>query len=94
MESMKTLRVSDSAHRELTRWLGQMMAQSGKPKTYSDVIESLVSQAVLMSPELVKRVDEFIEDNKQLGYVTREELVQEAVNEKLRKLSMQKEEAE
>jgi len=80
---MKTLRISENAHRELTRWLGQMMAQSGKAKTYSDVIEALVSQAVLLSPELVERVDEFIEANKKLGYMTREEFLREAVNEKL-----------
>jgi len=80
---MKTLRISDSAHRELTRWLGQMMAESGKAKTYSDVIEALVSQAVLLSPELVERIDEFIEGNKKLGYVAREEFLREAVNEKL-----------
>ena len=80
---MKTLRISENAHRELTRWLGQMMAHSGKAKTYSDVIEALVSQAVLLSPELVERIDEFIEANKKLGYVTREEFLREAVNEKL-----------
>jgi len=32
---MKTLRVSDRAHRELTRLLGEMMAQIGKPQTFS-----------------------------------------------------------
>jgi len=80
---MKTLRISENAHRKLTRWLGQMMAHSGKAKTYSDVIEALVSQAVLLSPELVERIDEFIEANKKLGYVTREEFLREAVNEKL-----------
>jgi metal-responsive CopG/Arc/MetJ family transcriptional regulator len=67
------------------------MAQSGKPRTYSDVIESLVSQAILLSPELVKHVDEFIEANKHMGYVTREELIREAVDEKLRRPSTPKE---
>jgi len=80
---MKTLRISDNTHRKLTRWLGRMMAESGKVKTYSDVIEALVSQAILLSPELVKHVDEFIEANKKLGYITREEFLREAVNEKL-----------
>jgi len=88
---MKTMRISEDAHRALTRWLGQLMAQSGKPRTYSDVIESLVSQAILLSPELVKHVDEFIEANKHMGYVTREELIREAVDEKLRRPSTPKE---
>jgi len=87
---MKTLRISENAHRELTRWLGQMMAESGKAKTYSDVIEALVSQAVLLSPELVERIDEFIEGNKKLGYVAREEFLREAANERLRNLRRQK----
>jgi hypothetical protein len=50
---MKTLRVSDHAHRELTRWLGQMMAQSGKPRTFSGVIEALVSRFECTSIRLV-----------------------------------------
>ena len=88
---MKTLRVSDSAHRKLTRWLGQMMAESGKAKTYSDVLEALVSRAVLLSPELVEHVEEFIEGNKKFGYVTREEFFREAANEKITESSKTKE---
>jgi len=84
---MKTLRVSDHAHRVLIRWLGEMMAQTGKPQTFGDVVEALVSRAVLLSPELVKGVEDFIEANKQLGYTTREEFIREAVNETLRNLS-------
>jgi len=89
---MKTLRVSDHAHRELTRLLGEMMAQSGKAQTFSDVIEALVSRAVLLSPELVRHVEEFIESNKQLGYTTREEFIREAITEALRRLSGKHEE--
>jgi len=84
---MKTLKVSDSVHRELTRWLGEMMAQTRKAQTFSDVIEALVSRAVLLSPELVRHVEEFIESNKQLGYTTREEFIGEAVAETLSRLS-------
>lgn len=46
IKGMKTLRVSDTVHpvhRELTRLLGEMMAQTGKAQTFSDVIEALVS---------------------------------------------------
>lgn len=84
---MKTLKVSDQAHRELTRLLGEMMAQTRKSQTFSDVIEALVSRAVLLSPELVRHVEEFIESNKQLGYTTREEFIREAVTQALRRLS-------
>jgi metal-responsive CopG/Arc/MetJ family transcriptional regulator len=64
-----------------------MMARSGKAQTFSDVIEALVSRAVLLSPELVRHVEEFIESNKQLGYTTREEFIREAVTEALRRRS-------
>ena len=83
---MKTLRVSDTAHRELTRLLGGMMAQTRKAQTFSDVIEALVSRAVLLPPELVRHVEEFIEANKQLGYTTREEFIREAVTERFSRL--------
>ena len=83
---MKTLRVSDDVHRELTRLLGEMMVQTRKTQTYSDVMEALVSRSVLLPSELLRRVDEFIEGNKQLGYITREEFIREAVTEALRRL--------
>lgn len=85
--SMKSLKVSDAVHRELTRLLGEMMAQSGKPQTISDVIEALVSRSVLLPAELLRHVEEFIEVNKLLGYTTREEFIREALNETLGKLS-------
>ena len=76
----------------LTRLLGEMIAQSGKAKTFSDVIEALVSRSVLLPPEVVRHVEEFVEANKQLGYTTREEFVREAVTEALRRLSGKHEE--
>jgi predicted CopG family antitoxin len=84
---MKTLKVSDAVHRELTRLLGEMMAQSGKPQTFSDVIEALFSRSVLLPPEMLRDVEDFIEANKQLDYTPREEFIREAVNETLSKLS-------
>jgi hypothetical protein len=75
---MKTLRVSDGVHRQLTRLLGEMMAQSGKTQTFSNVIEALVSRAVPLPPEIIRHVEEFMEANKQLGYTTREEFFREA----------------
>jgi len=48
---MKTLRVSEGAHRELTRLLGEIIAESGGTKMYSDVIEALLSRTVYLPPE-------------------------------------------
>lgn len=61
---MKTLKVSEHVHQELTRLFGEMMLRSGKRPTYSDVIKALVSQSVVLPQELLRYIDEFIEANK------------------------------
>ena len=83
--NMKTLKVSDTAHRELVRLLGQMMAQTKKQVTFNDVVEAVVSKAGPLPPELVLRIDRLIEARKELGYTSRDEFVREAVAEALSK---------
>lgn len=63
-------------------------------QTYSDVIEALVSRSVVLPPELLRHVGEFIEANKQLSYAAPEEFIREAVNETLRRLSSERKENE
>ena len=75
---MKTIRISDDSHRELTRLLGEAMAKTGEPKTYRDVVEALTERSVVLSAVLVEKIDAAIKD-KRLGYVTREALVEDAV---------------
>ncbi len=83
---MKTIRISDAAHRELTRLLGEMMAKTGKPKTYRDVMDVLTVQSVAISPKLLEKIDAAI-NAKQLGYKTREQFIKEAVTAMLRNFS-------
>jgi len=80
---MKTLRVSDDAHQKLTALLGEITAQTMKMQTYTDAIENLLSTSVMMPPELLLEIENFIEENKHLGYTTREELIREAIRFKL-----------
>ncbi|MEM1590042.1 MAG: hypothetical protein QW175_06460 [Candidatus Bathyarchaeia archaeon] len=40
---MKTIRVSDETHKKLTEILGKLMAETGKMKTYDDVIGTLIA---------------------------------------------------
>ncbi|MEM2188973.1 MAG: hypothetical protein QXG35_06545 [Nitrososphaerota archaeon] len=40
---MKTIKMSDEIHRGLSKILGELMAENGKPKTYEDVIKYLLS---------------------------------------------------
>ncbi|MEM2971316.1 MAG: ribbon-helix-helix domain-containing protein [Candidatus Bathyarchaeia archaeon] len=84
---MKTLRISDDAHQKLTALLGELTAQTMKMQTYTDAIESLLSQSVILPSELLNQIENFIEENKHLGYTTREEFIRDAVRWRLRFLS-------
>jgi Arc/MetJ-type ribon-helix-helix transcriptional regulator len=88
---MKTLRISDDAHQKLTALLGEITAQTMKMQTYTDAIENLLSTSVMLPPELLSEIENFIDENKQLGYTTREELIREAVRFKLGTLKGQSE---
>ena len=80
---MKTLRISDDAHQKLTALLGEITAQTMKMQTYTDAIENLLSTSVMLPPELLLEIENFIEANRHLGYTTREELIREAIRFKL-----------
>lgn len=81
---MKTLRISDDAHQRLTALLGELTAQTMKMQTYTDAIESLLSQSVILPPELLAQIESFIKENRHLGFTTREEFIRDAVRWRLR----------
>jgi hypothetical protein len=76
---MKTVRTSDETRRKLTGTVGTLMAQTGKMKTYSDAVETILDRSVMLSPELLEQVESFIKDNLQLSYATREGFIQDAI---------------
>jgi hypothetical protein len=81
---MKTLRISDDAHQRLTALLGELTAQTMKMQTYTDAIENLLSQSVILPSELLVQIESFIEENRHLGFTTREEFIRDAVRWRLR----------
>lgn len=81
--ALKTLRISEGAHAKLTSLVGRLMAETGKMKTYSDAIEAILSESVILSPDLLMEVEGFIKTNAKLGYATKEEFIQDAVRLKL-----------
>lgn len=83
-KGLKTLRISDDAHQKLTALLGELTAQSMKMQTYTDAIENLLSQSVMLPPELLTQTESFIEENRHLGYTTKEEFIRDAVRWRLR----------
>jgi metal-responsive CopG/Arc/MetJ family transcriptional regulator len=86
---MKTLRISDDAHQKLTALLGEITAQTMKMQTYTDAVESLLTQSVILPPELLIETENFIDANKQLGFTTREEFIRDAIRFRLRFLKDQ-----
>jgi len=80
---LKTLKISDEAHAKLTSVVGRLMAETGKMKTYSDAIEVLLNGRVMLSQELLDRVESLMKENPELGYGTREELIQDAIRSRL-----------
>jgi len=53
-------------------------------QTYTDAIENVLSQSVILPPELLAEIENFIEANKHLGYMTREEFIRDVVRWRLR----------
>jgi hypothetical protein len=84
---MKTLKISDKIHAELTKVVGQLTAESCKIQTYEDAIEALLHRATLLPPELLQEIQFFLEKNKELGYITREELLKDAVRSLMEKVN-------
>jgi metal-responsive CopG/Arc/MetJ family transcriptional regulator len=84
---LKTLRISEDAHQKLTALLGELTAQTMKMQTYTDAIESLLGQSVMLPPELLAEVEAFIQDKRHLGYTTKEEFFRDAARWRLKSLS-------
>jgi hypothetical protein len=59
------------------------MAQTGKMQTYQDAIEAMLARSVILPTELLAGIDKFIEENKQLGFTTREEFMRDAARWRL-----------
>jgi len=67
----KTLRISDEAHRKLTAALGALKAETGKMQTYDYALDAVLSKSVVLSEQLLIEIEEFMNENKDLGYVTK-----------------------
>jgi metal-responsive CopG/Arc/MetJ family transcriptional regulator len=84
VKPMKTLRISDDAHQKLTAMLGEITAQTMQMQTYTDAIENLLSTSVNLPPQLLNETQTFIENNRNLGYTSREEFIRDAIRTQLR----------
>ncbi|HUK84288.1 MAG TPA: hypothetical protein VLU95_00350 [Candidatus Acidoferrum sp.] len=80
---MKTLKISDDTHSRLTTLLGELTAETSKLQTYQDAINALMKESVLVPAELIVKTENFISENKDLGYTTKEEFVRDAIRFRL-----------
>ena len=80
---MKTLKISEDIHQKLTSLLGELMSQTSKMQTYQDAISALINESVILPQELITQTQNFIEENKQLGYTTKEEFIRDAIRFRL-----------
>ena len=80
---MKTLKISDDVHTKLTGLLGELTAQTSKMQTYQDAINALLKESVMLPPEVIAQTENFIEENKHLGFTTKEEFVRDAIRFRL-----------
>jgi len=88
---MKTLRITDDVHQKLTALLGELTAQTSRMQTYTDAVEALLEQSVILPPELLAQIENFIDTNKHLGYTTREEFIRDAARWRLKFLNEESE---
>jgi len=80
---MKTLRISEDIHQRLTALLGELMAQTSKMQTYQDAINALINESIIMPQEVLAQIQSFIEENKHLGFTTKEEFIRDAIRFRL-----------
>jgi Arc/MetJ-type ribon-helix-helix transcriptional regulator len=88
---MKTLRISEDIHQKLTALLGELMAQTSKMQTYQDAISALINESVILPQELLTQIQSFTDENKHLGFTTREEFIRDAIRFRLDWLSQENE---
>jgi len=84
---MKTLRITDDVHQKLTALLGELTAQTSRMQTYTDAIEALLKESVILPSDLLNEIEKFIHEKKNLGFMTREDFLRDTARFMLRYLS-------
>jgi hypothetical protein len=83
---MKAIKISDDIHSKLTGLLGELTAETNKMQTYQDAINALLEQSVILPPEVIAKVVNFIEENKDVGFTNKEDFVRDAIRYRLERL--------
>jgi hypothetical protein len=84
---MKVIKISDPTHAKLTGLVGQLTAESGIMQTYEDAINELLLRIAPLPKECAQKIRDFIEKNQELGYLTMEEFLKDAVRFRIEHLN-------
>jgi metal-responsive CopG/Arc/MetJ family transcriptional regulator len=55
-------------------------------QTYQDAINALLEQSVILPSEVIAKVENFIEENKDIGFTNKEDFVRDAIRYRLERL--------
>ena len=83
---MKAIKISDDIHSKLTGLLGELTAETNKMQTYQDALNALMEQSIILPPEVIAKVENFIEENKDTGFTNKEDFVRDAIRFRLERL--------
>jgi len=56
---------------KLTVTLGTLMTETCKMQTYQDALEAILSKSAILPEHLLLEIEEFIRENRDLGYMTK-----------------------
>jgi len=76
---MRTIKITDETHRKLTVTLGMLMAETRRLQTYDSTITALLTRSINLPKESIMEVEKFINENKHLGYITKEQFIRQAI---------------
>ena len=76
---MRTTKITDETHRKLTVTLGMLMAETRRLQTCDSTITALLTRSIKLPKETIIEVEKFINENKHLGYITKEQFIRQAI---------------
>jgi len=55
-------------------------------QTYDDALEAILNKSIILPKHLLIEIEEFIGENRDLGYVTKEDFLRDAARQRLQDL--------
>lgn len=83
--ALKTMKITEETHKELTRFLASLMSQTGERQTFDAAIMILMRSSVQLPEGLMVRVSEAVKKSKGL-YTNENEFIVEAVRRRINDL--------